>query len=179
MVTAFIPARFRPWMYGLYALALLLFLQPFVETAATSWPPRFGEVGWRFASVGILYTMLPTVLVALVVAAIAAFLLQHRTMLRIVGVISLILGVTVFLLTIGFILDAVQLRRIVRPEAQGGYDLTGIKALITAVIAIVSCTMLGIGSFRATRRGLGVPVARRAAAGEGLLIGQQRTRPPA
>ena len=174
-----IPSRTRRWTFGLYALALLLFLQPFAETASTVWPFRFGEVGWRFAAVGILYTMLPTLLFALLVAAIAAYLLGHRTALRVDGVIAMVLGVGILLLTVGFVLDAVQLRRIVRPEAKGGYDLTVIKALVTAALALVGCAMLGVATFRSGRR-LVPPGGdrRRARGGEGLLVGQQ-PRPPA
>ena len=176
---ALIPHHARRWTFGLYALALLLFLQPFIETTSAVWPFRFGEVGWRFATVGILYTMLPTLLFALLIMAIAAFLLGHRTVLQIGGVLALILGVAVILLTSSFALDALQLRRIVRPDARGGYDLAIIKTVVTALIAIAACTMLGVGAFRATQR-LGVPgAARRRDAGAGLLVGQREPRRPA
>ncbi|HEU4828186.1 MAG TPA: hypothetical protein VFT04_03220, partial [Gemmatimonadales bacterium] len=96
------------------------------------------------------------------------------TGLRVVGIISLVLGVVVLLLTVSFALDALQLRRIVRTEAKGGYDLAGIKAVVTALLAIASCAALGVGAFRATRR-IGAPSgARRRAAGDALLVGQQR-----
>jgi hypothetical protein len=169
--------KLRPWLFGLYALAALLFLQPFIEAFAATWPPRTAEVGWRFAVTGILYTMLPTVLFALLIAAVTAFFLGHRTGLRVVGIVALVLGVVVLLLTASFALDALQLRRIVRPEAKGGYDLAGIKAVVTALLAIASCTALGVGAFRATQR-IGAPGAsRRRAAPDGLVIGQRGHRP--
>lgn len=178
MRNVIVSPQLRPWLFGLYALAALLFLQPFIEAFSATWPPRTGEVGWRFAVTGILYTMLPTVLVALLIAAVAAFFLGHRTGLRVVGVVALILGVVVILLTASFSLDALQLRRVVRPEAKGGYDLAGIKAVVTALLAIASCTTLGIGAFRATQR-IGSPTAaRKRAPGEGLLVGQRGHRPP-
>ncbi len=178
MRNAIVSPQLRPWLFGLYALAALLFLQPFIEAFAATWPPRAGEVGWRFAVTGILYTMLPTVLFALLIAAVAAFFLGHRTGLRVVGVVALVLGVVVILLTASFTLDAVQLRRIVRTEARGGYDLAGIKAVVTALLAIASCSALGIGAFRATQRIGPAPVARKRAPGEGLLVGQRGPRPP-
>lgn len=177
MRNAIVSPKLRPWLFGLYALAVLLFLQPFIEAFAATWPPRASEVGWRFAVTGILYTMLPTVLVALLIAAVAAFFLGHRTGLRIVGVIALVLGVVVILLTSSFALDALQLRRIVRPEAKGGYDLAGIKAVVTALLAIASCTVLGVGAFRATQRLPAPEASRRRGAGEGLLVGQRGHRP--
>jgi len=169
--------RLQPWLYGLYALALLLFVQPFAETASASWPPRLDEVGWRFAAVGILYTMLPTLLFALLIAATAAYLLGHRTGLRIIGVVALVFAVAVVLLTAGFVLDAVQLRRIVRPEARGGYDLASVKAIIAALVAVVGCAMLGVAAFKVTRRFAAVEGVRRRTAGEGLLVGRE-SRPP-
>ena len=178
MRNAIVSPQLRPWLFGLYALAALLFLQPFIEAFSATWPPRTGEVGWRFAVTGILYTMLPTVLFALLIAAVAAFFLGHRTGLRVVGIVALVLGVVVILLTASFTLDALQLRRIVRPEAKGGYDLAGIKAVVTALLAIASCTALGIGAFRATQRSGAPTAARRRAPGEGLLVGQREHRPP-
>ncbi|HEX6645480.1 MAG TPA: hypothetical protein VF037_12435 [Gemmatimonadales bacterium] len=175
MPPVMIPPRYRSWTLGLYLLAALLFLQPFIEAAAATWPPRLGEVGWRFASVGILYTMLPTLLFSLLLAATAAFLLEHRTVLRVIGAAALVLAVAIVLLSTGFVLDAVQLRRIVRPDARGGYDLTTVKALVTAIVAITGCAMLGVGAFRATRR-LAGPERSRRRAGEGLLIGQEGRR---
>ena len=178
MRNAIVPPKLRPWLFGLYALAVLLFLQPFIEAFSATWPPRAGEVGWRFAVTGILYTMLPTVLFSLLIAAVAAFFLGHRTGLRLVGVVALVLGVVVILLTASFTLDALQLRRIVRPEAKGGYDLAGMKAVITALLAIAACTALGVGAFRATRRIGPVVVERKREPGEGLLVGQRGHRPP-
>jgi hypothetical protein len=178
MRNAIVSPRLRPWLFGLYALAALLFLQPFIEAFSATWPPRTAELGWRFAVTGILYTMLPTVLFALLIAAVAAFFLGHRTGLRVVGVIALILGVVVTLLTASFVLDALQLRRIVRTEAKGGYDLAGIKAVVTALIAIASCAALGVGAFRATQRSGAPGPSRRRAAGEGIVIGQRGHRSP-
>lgn len=179
MPSPIVPPKLRPWLFGLYALAALLFLQPFIEAFSATWPPRMEEVGWRFAVTGILYTMLPTVLFALLIAAIAAFFLGHRTGLRVVGVISLILGVVIILLTASFALDALQLRRIVRTEAKGGYDLAGIKAVVTALLAIASCAALGVGAFRATRRVGATGGSRRRRGGDALLVGQPRGhRPP-
>lgn len=162
----------RPWLLGLYPLALLLFLQPFIEALGATWPVRAAEVWWRFAFTGVFYTMLPTLLVALLIAAGAAYLLRHRVTLRVVGVISIVFSIAIVLLTASFALDAIQMRRLVRPEALGGFDRAAIKALVTAVLASLAGVVLGVGAFRSSRRSAAQALPRRRTAGEGLLVGQ-------
>lgn len=161
----------RPWLYGLYLLALVLLLQPLIETVSATWPVRPSLVGWRFAFTGIFYTMLPTTLVALLIAAGAAYLLRHRVVLRIVAILAVLLGGVIVLLTVSFGLDALQMRKLVRPEAKSGFDMASLKALLTAGIAIIGCIALAFGGFRTSRKPLGAEQRRRQP-GEGLVIGQ-------
>jgi uncharacterized membrane protein YraQ (UPF0718 family) len=161
----------RPWLHGLYLLALVLLLQPLIETVAATWPVRPSLVGWRFAFIGIFYTMLPTVLVGLLIAAGAAYLLRHRGVLQVVAVLAVLLGGVIVLLTVSFGLDALQMRKLVRPEAKGGFDMASIKALLTAGIATIACIALAFGGFRTGRKPL-VTEHRRRQPGDGLVVGQ-------
>jgi chromate transport protein ChrA len=158
-------------MYGLYLLALVLLAQPLIETAAATWPLRPGLVGWRFAFTGIFYTMLPTTMVALFIAAGTSWLLGHRAVLRTVAVLTVVLGGVIALLTVSFGLDALQMRKLVRPEANAGFDAASLKALLTAGLAIIACVSISIGVFRATRRPAGT-AHRLRQPGEGLIIGR-------
>ena len=168
----------RPWLHGLYLLALVLLVQPLIETVAATWPVRPSLVGWRFAFTGIFYTMLPTTLVALLIAAGGAWLLGHRIMLRTVAAVSVLLAGMIVLLTVSFGLDALQMRKLVRVEAKSGFDAASLKAVLTAGFAVIACVTLSVGGFRATRKATG---ERRRQPGEGLVIGRpekggQRTR---
>ncbi len=171
MPTVHQPLRARPWLFGLYLLALVLLAQPLIETAAATWPLRPGLVGWRFAFTGIFYTMLPTTMVALLIAAGAAFLLGHRGVLRTVAVLTVILGAIVVLLTVSFGLDALQMRKLVRQEAKSGFDAASLKAVLTAAFAVIACVTLSVGGFRASRKPAGA-AQRRRQPGEGLVIGR-------
>lgn len=163
--------RARPWMHGLYLLALVLLAQPLIETAAATWPLRPGLVGWRFAFTGIFYTMLPTTLVALLIGAGTAWLLGHRAVLRTVAVLCVVLGGIIVLLTVSFGLDALQMRKLVRAEAKSGFDAASLKAVLTAGLAIIACLSISIGGFRIARRPAGAPHRRRQP-GEGIVIGR-------
>jgi hypothetical protein len=163
--------RARPWLYGLYLLALVLLAQPLIETAAATWPLRPGLVGWRFAFTGIFYTMLPTTMVALLIAAGAAYLLGHRLVLRTVAVACVLLAGIIVLLTVSFGLDALQMRKLVRAEALDGFDAASLKAVLTAGFAVIACVSLSIGGFRVTRRSA-AEAHRRRNPGEGLVIGR-------
>lgn len=165
-----IPATPRRWLQGLYFLALLLFVQPLIEAGSNTWPPRLGEVTWRFGFGGILSTMLPTVAFAMLVAAVGAYLLGHRKALRGIGWFSLALALVLVVMLAGFGLDALQMRKLVRPEAVGGFDMAVLKAVFVMLLAIVACIALGLGALRATALAP-QPVLRRRAAGEGLLVG--------
>jgi hypothetical protein len=171
MSTDHLRRRARPWIYGLYLLALVLLAQPLIETVAATWPLRPGLVGWRFAFTGIFYTMLPTTMVALLTAAGAAWLLGHRAVLRAVAVLSVLLAGGVILLTVSFGLDALQMRKLVRPEAKAGFDAASLKAVLTAGLAVIGCVTLSVGAFRATRRPAAA-VMRRREAGEGIVVGR-------
>lgn len=165
-----VPATPRRWLQGLYFLALLLFVQPFIEAGSNTWPPRLGEITWRFGFGGIFSTMLPTVAFAMLVAATAAYLLGHRKTLRGIGWLALALALMLVFMLAGFGLDAVQLRKLVRAEAVGGFDMAVLKAVFVTLLAIVACIALGLGALRATAL-TPEPVLRRRAAGEGLLVG--------
>jgi len=74
--------------------------------------------------------------------------------------------------TASFMLDYVQLRRMIRPDVKGGFDLAALKAAASALLAILALTFVGIGGIRASRLPADKRAPRRRETGEGLIVGQ-------
>lgn len=165
-----IPAR--PWLRGLYALGALLIVQPLAEVIAAAWPLRFGEVGWRFGVTGSFQLLVSTFVVGIGVVVVAAYLLHHRIALRAMAVLALVFAVVLVLATSSFALDYVELRRMVRPEILGGFDLAAAKAGISSVLSILALAVLGVAGIRASGVATTGRTQRRTEAGEGLIVGR-------
>jgi len=162
----------RPWLQGLYGLGALLIIQPLAEVLATAWPLRFGEVGWRFGVTGSFQLLISTFVVGIGVVVLAAYLLRQRMVLRGMAVLALVFAVMLVLATASFALDYVQLRRMVRPEILGGFDLAAAKAGVSSLLSILSLAVLGVAGVRASRVATTSRTQRRAEAGEGLIVGR-------
>ena len=162
----------RPWIYSLYAVAILLVVQPVAEALAFSWPIRFGEVGWRFGMVGSFFTLLGTFIVGVALLLLTGYLLGHRRVVRAGGIASIVLGGILIVASASFALDWVQLRMIIRTDLKGGFDITAAKAVIGGVLGTTACVLLGYAAIRASRRPASAHETRKATRGEGLVVGQ-------
>jgi hypothetical protein len=161
----------RPWLLGLYGLGALLVVQPPLEVISAAWPLRFGEVGWRFGVIGSFQQLATTFVVGVAVIMLAAYLLGHRVVVRSAAVTALVVVVLFILAAAGFALDYVQLRRMVRPELVHSFDMTSMRAGVTALLSIVALAVLGYTGMVVSR----IPAARRVTrreAGEGLIVGR-------
>lgn len=167
------PIAARPWLHGLYGLALLLIIQPLAEVLAAGWPFRFGEVGWRFGMAGSFMTLLGTLVVGLGLVAVTAVLLGHRKVLRTTGIVALAIACVLMIVLSELALDWVQLRRLIREDIKGGFDLAAAKATISAVLGIIALAMLGYAGIKGSR----IPAHLRSAPareqGHGLMVGKK------
>ena len=161
----------RPWLLGLYGLGALLVIQPPVEVISAAWPLRFGEVGWRFGVIGSFQQIATTFVVGVGVTMLAAYLLRHRLVLRTAAVVALVVVVLFILGAAGFALDYVQLRRMVRPELVHSFDMTTMRAGVSALLSIIALAVLGYTGILASRVSVARRVTRREA-GEGLIVGR-------
>ena len=86
--------------------------------------------------------------------------------------VSLSLLAFILLASASFALDWVQLRMIIRTDLKGGFDITAAKAVIGGALGTTAFVLLGYAAIRASRRPGSVRDTRKAARGEGLVIGQ-------
>ncbi len=81
----------RSIVWAIYAVALVLLVSPLVDLIGAIWPPRMGEVSWRFGAFGLTTGALVSPILGLAMLKVAGVLLEHRAVVRTVAAIDLIL----------------------------------------------------------------------------------------
>lgn len=116
-------------------------------------PVMPGSPEWRFGAAGLLVTRASVVLVGDVLLFTAAVLMEHRRVVRLLGVIHLLLAALLLASLIVFVLDAVQVRRLVREGGQGAFDLAAVRAGILILAGAALLGWAGLVTWRMTRSG--------------------------
>jgi len=143
----------------LYFLALLLICTPLVDILANIWPLNFGDVAWRYGAVGMFSGFVLTPLLGVALACWIAVSLGHYLLQRVLGWLSLISAVVLFVAAAGFSLDVVQLRHTVPtnpPQAMWTFEIGAAKALLKHVTAALSLVWFAVAMRRALRDAQGV-----------------------
>ena len=140
------------YVKGLYPVAALLILVPLVDLTLRVFPPQFGTLQWRFATVGLLFGNLGTVLLGMGLMGLVAALVGHRTPLRVLGFVALTIAVVLLAVLVLFALDAVQIRRLAAANFRRPVLLSSIGALITGSLGILALAGMGRGALLASRR---------------------------
>ena len=143
--------RFRSVARAVYLVAILLVVGPLLDLTASTWPMSPGSVAWRFAATGLLSKALLVPLLGSLAVVVGALLLEHRRLLRMVsyanaGIAILLIGTIIL-----FMLDTVQLRSAVAPEAVLAYDVAVVTALVNLVLTGAALGGLGISGLKVSK----------------------------
>lgn len=141
-----------------YLIAALLILFPLLDTALSVLPPRLGEVSWRFGAAGLFSRALMTPLLGFLLAYAVALLLEQRRVLRAFSVLNAVLAVVLLGATTLFILDAVQMRAQVNPQAKTAFDVATLVALAKYGLGMVVTVAFAVTGWKGSRRDLTQPV---------------------
>lgn len=145
-------AALRAIAWPVYLAGLLTALLPMVDLLASVWPPRVGQVEWRFGTLGLLSGFTLSPLLGLIMCMAAAAVLEHRSVQRVLAVLALIGAVTMSAIIVIFSLDWLQFRAAAPAEARPGMDVGSVKAVIKHALVAASFVWLGIAGWRAGRR---------------------------
>ncbi len=159
-----------------YLLAALLVVVPLVDYLASIWPPRLGEVQWRYASEGLLAGFLLTPYLGLALASGVAAWREHGRALQWFGRLT---GVAVAVLVVvsgDFALNVLQLRETVPPAALARYDLGTAKTMLEYLLVALALAASGVGLVRMARA-LRASGARHAQA-DRVLVARKDVRGP-
>ncbi len=136
----------------MYVVAFGFILPTLMEFLLVSLPPRLGDVRWRFGGVGVLFnTALLPPLIGLTLIVFAAMHLEHRRVARVVSILALVRAAVLVLLMPFFMLDYLQLRKLVNPQALRAFDLTTLKATLTGLVMVAIAIAVGMAGLRSTR----------------------------
>jgi len=133
-----------------YFFAFLLIVFPVGDLVVNVWPPRIGELQWRYGTLGLLsgFWLTPLFGVAFLVACAAA--LEHRGMFRLLSILSIAVAVLLAALLVLFILDWLQVRTTFPPEGRGFMDVGSLKAIAKHVLVTLLFAWVGVASLRAS-----------------------------
>lgn len=134
----------------LYVVGLLMAADQLADLLTTllSAPMAPSSAQWRFGVFGLLVTRAGVFLVAEVLLFTAALTLEHRTALRLLGALNLLLALAVLAGFGFFALDTLELRRGVGAGAAGLYDSAAIRA---GVVSLIGMGLLGWSGWTALR----------------------------
>jgi MFS family permease len=136
---------------AVYAVAAVFLLSPLIDVVTNTYPTDLGSMQWRFGAIGILSNYIISAVFGLLLATLVAAVLGHRLVLRVSAVVNVVTAVVLFLITLLFGLDVLQLRQAVRPEAGEMFRIGALKASFKIATTAVALLLLGIGAFRAAR----------------------------
>jgi hypothetical protein len=132
----------------LYAFAALLVALPALDFVQSVGTPQLGNVQWRFATVGLLSSVLLTPMLGLVIGMAVASVRRHAPLLRVLALACALGAGALIVLVGGFTLDLFQLRSSVPDGGRAGFRTASIKAVTKHVAAAL---VLGFLAARAWR----------------------------
>jgi hypothetical protein len=133
----------RRYSQALYPMGALLICVPLGDLALRVSPPQFGTLQWRFASAGLLFGNLGTIVLGVSLVGFTAALLGHRKALRVLGFAALALGVVLLAMLVLFALDALQIRRLANANFKRAVLMSSIGAIFTATFAMLTLAAIG------------------------------------
>ena len=136
---------------GLFPVALMLILMPIVDISLRSLTAEAGSLQWRFATVGLMFGNLGTVVLGVALLGFAAVLTGARGLLRGVGFAAIALAVVIVALMALFALDALQVRRLVAVPLKRGVLLSSAGAAFAASLGTLALIIVGRASLLASR----------------------------
>jgi hypothetical protein len=134
-----------------YLVAALLVALPVLDFGTNVWPAHWGDVAWRYGSVGLFSGFILTPVIGLVLAVVVAAIAGHQTVLRALAVVGIVAAVAIVGASVSFVLDVLQLRGSVQQEARAQFDTGAWKALVKYALVAASLAWFGIAGVRGGR----------------------------
>lgn len=134
----------------LYLVALVFVVTPVIDIIANVMPLHLGTMQWRFGATGVASNYLISIVFGSALAALVAVSGGKRTTLRVIGALGL-LAVFGLLIASGFlVLDTLQLRREVPPEALRNFQVGAWKTLFKLLSTALALAAIARALLRTT-----------------------------
>lgn len=159
----------------LYVGAILLLAVPFLQAGSQLWPLQLSNIQWRFGAANALSSVLLLPYLGLLVLVLMSRALESRVLARTGGAISALLTVGLLGSLALFVLDALQLRKIVNSAMMNTFNTTAIRVGLVTVLFALAFSLMALACFRAPRRGNAAQAKKgetKAEEGLGLIVGR-------
>jgi hypothetical protein len=127
----------------LYVVAIVLILIPALDFAFSVPPGEFSSVQWRFAAVGIMSGNVTLPFLGLALALTIAGVTKQFPVVRVLLVMCLTLALALIVISLGFMLDVLQLLASVPPEGRPAFNSAWIRAISKLALSAVALGFLG------------------------------------
>lgn len=135
-----------------YVILTLAALFPLIDIVSGLMPPNPGNATWRFGAIGVFSNYAMGLSLELLLLAVLAAVSNHRRVLLVLGVISLLFAIVLLGCSVLFALDALQTRSQVNPQVLGRFDFATGGAIAKLVLYAIANLVLSRGEFQAARR---------------------------
>ncbi len=144
-------APFRKISSALYLIGALLILLPIIDFFTSIVPYLPASTKWRFASSSLFAGFLLTPLLGVALAMLVAGLMQHRFVLRWIGILSFLVALLLLAMCALLALDVVELRATAESEVKMAIVLSGTRAILKNIIVAMSLMFIGLACRSASR----------------------------
>ncbi len=143
-----------PWLIrGIYLFGFALMLTAVIDLFSTVWPLRPTEMTWRYGFIGLAAGYVQTPTLGLLLIAGAAMWTGNTTLLRLVGVASLVVALLLLVFMGVFVPDVLQIRQLRPPETRSTMLYGAIFQEIKYFVAACVLILLGQGALKTARQG--------------------------
>jgi hypothetical protein len=132
----------------LYAVAALLIVIPAADFILSVPPPELSNVQWRFAAVGLLSGHMLTPVLGLAMALVIAAYLQHYSVQRWLVAVCLSGATLLIALSLGFMLDMLQLRGSLPYDRLPAFSSAWKRAIVKYALTAGALAYMGVRAMR-------------------------------
>ncbi len=144
-------------VFGAYFFLVTLVLWPVVDLVTTVYPIRWSDPNWRYGAMGLMAAYLSTPVLGVFLATATAYVLGHKTTLRVVSVLSILGFVIVLAVLVFFPMDVLQVRTTTPAEQRSAFLVGAVLAELKHLTAAVALGFLGFGGFQTAKGMAGKP----------------------
>lgn len=127
--------------------AFLLIIIPFVQSGSQLWPLQLSNIQWRFGAANALSSVLLLPYLGLGLVFVLSRATGSRGLARVVGAFSVLLTVAIAGGIALFVLDGLQLKKVVNSTMMNSFNLTTIRVGVVTTLFLFAFALLALSCF--------------------------------
>ncbi len=156
-------------LYAAAAIAMILvIISTMVDQMVTFFPIESGVARWRFERFGTFLGGMPMLTIQIVLLLMLAGMAGQRRTARTAAIFALAVGVIAIPLALAFVLDFVEVRRVVQVPNRGIFDRGAMKTGLFGALFVLPLLWVGWLGLQATQIDTNAPRSK----GDGLVVGR-------